>query len=177
MQQSLIPRQPVPNLIIPLIGGGQWNLAEANCRQFFMLVFYRGYHCPICKPYLQELQNLSTEYNKRGITTLVLSSDTQERAQLTKDEWQLHDLELGYGLSIEEGRKWGLFVSTSRGKTSSGVMEPDKFTEPGLFLIRPNRTLYAALIQTMPFARSHFSDLLKAIDFIIAKDYPARGEA
>jgi hypothetical protein len=28
----------------------------------------------------------------------------------------------------------------------------------------------------MPFARPSFGDLLKAIDFVIANDYPARGE-
>jgi hypothetical protein len=28
----------------------------------------------------------------------------------------------------------------------------------------------------MPFARPLFSELLQAIDFAIAKDYPARGE-
>jgi hypothetical protein len=29
----------------------------------------------------------------------------------------------------------------------------------------------------MPFARTNFGELLKALDFIIEKDYPARGEA
>jgi hypothetical protein len=29
----------------------------------------------------------------------------------------------------------------------------------------------------MPFARPLFSELLQAIDFAIAKDYPARGKA
>jgi hypothetical protein len=28
----------------------------------------------------------------------------------------------------------------------------------------------------MPFARPHFDDILTALDFVIAKDYPARGE-
>lgn len=27
------------------------------------------------------------------------------------------------------------------------------------------------------FARPHFPDILAALDFVIAKDYPARGEA
>jgi hypothetical protein len=31
-------------------------------------------------------------------------------------------------------------------------------------------------VQTMPFARPHFDELLAAIDFALAKDYPARGE-
>ncbi len=32
-------------------------------------------------------------------------------------------------------------------------------------------------VNTMPFARTHFSEILGAIDFIIKNDYPARGEA
>ena len=41
---------------------------------------------------------------------------------------------------------------------------------------RPDHTLYFAIVQTMPFVRPHFSELLTALDFVIAKDYPARGE-
>jgi len=43
-------------------------------------------------------------------------------------------------------------------------------------LVRPDRTLYFASVQTMPFARPHFTDILAALDFVIAKNYPARGE-
>ena len=60
--------------------------------------------------------------------------------------------------------------------TSAGVEEPALFSEPGLFLVRPDGILYFASVQTMPFARPHFSDILAALDFVIAKDYPARGE-
>jgi hypothetical protein len=31
-------------------------------------------------------------------------------------------------------------------------------------------------VQTMPFVRPHFSELLAAVDFAIEKNYPARGE-
>ena len=71
----------------------------------------------------------------------------------------------------------GLYVSSSRGKTSLGVEEPEHFSEPGVFLVRPDRTLYWAAVQTMPFARPHFKEMLAGLDFIIKNDYPARGEA
>jgi nitric oxide reductase subunit B len=61
-------------------------------------------------------------------------------------------------------------------KTSIGIEEPALFSEPGVFLVRPDGTLYYGAVQTMPFARPSFQDLLGAIDFAIAKDYPARGE-
>ena len=50
------------------------------------------------------------------------------------------------------------------------------FSDPGVFLVRPDGTLYYGSTQTMPFARPAFQDLLGAIDFAISKDYPARGE-
>ena len=55
----------------------------------------------------------------------------------------------------------------------TGVEEPPLFSELGLFLVRPDRTLYFASVQTMPFARPRFTDILAAIDFVTAKNYPA----
>ncbi len=43
--------------------------------------------------------------------------------------------------------------------------------------LKPDNTLYAASIQSMPFARPNFDDLLKAVDFIVSKSYPPRGTA
>jgi hypothetical protein len=42
--------------------------------------------------------------------------------------------------------------------------------------VRPDGTLYFGTVQTMPFARPAFGDILQAINFVIDKDYPARGE-
>ena len=60
---------------------------------------------------------------------------------------------------------------------SPGTLEPAEFAEPGLFLVRPDGTLYAGSIQTIPFARAHFADVLAAVDFVIKNNYPLRGEA
>ena len=43
---------------------------------------------------------------------------------------------VGYGVSIEKARQWGLYVSTSRGMTSAGIEEPALFAEPGIVLDR-----------------------------------------
>jgi hypothetical protein len=42
--------------------------------------------------------------------------------------------------------------------------------------MRIEPTLYYMSVQTMPFVRPHFSELLGALDFAIDKGYPARGE-
>ena len=177
MSARLMPRQPVPALTVDTLSGQRWTLAPGSSERFNLIVFYRGYHCPICKTYLKELDGLVDEFAKRGVAVFALSSDTPERARLAQEEWGLANLDLGYDLSIEAARSWGLYVSASRGKTSAGIDEPALFSEPGLFLMRPDLTLYWANIQTMPFARPHFREILAGLDFAIAKDYPARGES
>jgi peroxiredoxin len=174
---ALKPRKPVPSLDFDLVGGGRWSLEEDRPGKFTMIVFYRGYHCPQCRRYTTELNGMIGEFDKRGVSTVITSSDTRERAEETKAKWGLPNLKVGYGISIDKAREWGLYISSSRGMTSAGIEEPPLFSEPGLFLVRPDRTLYWASVATMPFARPHFPEIAQAIEFVVAKDYPARGEA
>ncbi|SDB36487.1 Peroxiredoxin [Flavobacteriaceae bacterium MAR_2010_188] len=165
------PREKAPNLEVELVNHTRWILDEQDPENFTMIIFYRGKHCPVCKTYLNELQTKISQFIERGVNIIALSSDTEEVAKKTYEEWDIDDIPVGYGFPIETARKWGLFIS-------NGIKdEPKQFIEPGVFLIRPARTIYAEYIQSIPFARPHFDDLLKGIDFILKKDYPARGEA
>lgn len=172
----LVPRQPVPDLSLALAGGGSWRLSDQKPQNFTMLVVYRGLHCPICKGYLGDLESNLQRFKELGVTVIAASGDDAERALAAEQQWGLHSLPIAYGLPLQEARRWGLYVSSSRGKTSLGVEEPRYFVEPGLFLIRPDRTLYFASVQTTPFARPPIEEVLKAIEFAIVKGYPARGE-
>lgn len=172
----LIPRQPVPALELPLVGGGSWKLSERTPKNFTMVVFYRGLHCPICSRYLGDLNKKAQKFAELGVDVLVASSDDQERAERAKAEWGLDAVDLAYGLDLVTARKWGLYVSTSRGKTSVGIEEPAMFAEPALYLMRPDGTLYFGTVQTMPFARPSFADILAAIQKVLEVNYPARGE-
>ncbi|NJS36616.1 MAG: AhpC/TSA family protein [Brachymonas sp.] len=176
MPQALIPRHPVPALNVPLVGGGRFVLGAAPGEKFDLIVFYRGLHCPLCAKYLLELERLSSDFASRGVKVLAVSSDTEERGAEMAQKVQAKGLAFAYGLSLKSARQWGLYISTSRGKTSIGIDEPALFSEPGVFIVRPDGTLYYGAVQTMPFARPGFQDLLGAIDFANAKDYPARGE-
>ena len=171
------PRQPAPELAFDALGSSRWSLAEQSPQHFTMVVFYRGLHCPVCRRYLTELNGMIGEFDKRGVATVITSTDNEDRAEQAKSQWGLTNLTVGYGVSIDKAREWGLYISTSRGMTSAGVEEPPLFAEPGLFLVKPDRTLYWASISTMPFARPHFPEIAQAIDFAVSKNYPARGEA
>lgn len=117
------------------------------------------------------------DFLERGVATVAISTDDRERAVKAKTEWNLPNLRVGYGLTVEEARAWGLYVSRGLPPKSTGIAEPDLFNEPALFLVRPDRKMYWANVSSMPFARPHFSEVLAAIDFVIAKNYPARGDA
>jgi peroxiredoxin len=173
----LVPRQPVPWLSVRTLAGNRWTLAEKTPQHFTMIVFYRGMHCPVCRRYLTELNNMVEKFSERAIEVIAISSDVEERARQTQSEWGLNKLAIGFELGIGDARQWGLFVSASRGKTSIGIEEPPLFSEPGLFLVRPDNTLYWSNVSTMPFARPHFEDILGGIDFVLKNNYPARGES
>lgn len=173
----LKPRQPVPALEVDTLDGSRWRLSEQKPQNFSMVVFYRGLHCPVCRKYLGELNGLAAEFAKRGVFTLAASTDVRERAEQAKAQWGFANLAVGYGVSIDTARDWGLYISTSRGLTSAGIEEPPLFAEPGLFLVKPDGALYWGSVSTMPFARPHFNEILQGVDFVIAKSYPARGEA
>ena len=174
--QALLPRCPVPALNVSLTTGDRFVLGAAPATHFDMVVFYRGLHCPICAKYLLELERLAPEFAQRGVNLIAVSSDDLERGQLMADKVKASGVKMGYGLSLKTAKEWGLYISAGRGKTSIGMEEPALFSEPGVFLVRPDGTLYYGAVQTMPFARPPFQDLLGAIDFAVAKDYPARGE-
>lgn len=172
----LLPRQTVPEMRVPVVGGPFYDVRDEAPTTFSLIIFYRGLHCPICKTQLKDLEGKLGEFERRGVSVIAISMDDEERALMTNLDWQLPQLRIGYELPLPVAREWGLYVSRSRGKTSLGIEEPDLFSEPALYLVRPDGTLYFGSVQTMPFARPHFADVLGAIDYVQKNNYPARGE-
>ena len=171
----LMPRQKTPELTIETLDHGTFDLSAEKTERGTIICFFRGLHCPICAAYLKELENHSPAFAERGVSTIAVSSDNQDRTRAMAEKVG-GSLRFGYGLPLSQAREWGLYISTGRGKTSIGIEEPALFSEPGLFMVTPEQTLYYGSVQTMPFVRPHFSELVGALDFAIAKNYPARGE-
>ena len=165
------PKQIAPDLQFPLLDGSQWHLVYQKPDNFTLVVFYRGLHCPICKKYLQHLQELLPEFEQRGVNVVAVSMDTEKRARLSRQKWELPNLTLGYGLSDKSAKDWALYLS-------AGVKdgEPSKFSEPGLFLIDNNNQVYYSAINSNPWGRPYLPSFVKAVDYIVQSGYPARGE-
>ncbi|WP_085909184.1 peroxiredoxin-like family protein [Kiloniella majae] len=172
----LMPRQKTPNLSLPTLNDGTFDLSSDGAERYTLVTFYRGLHCPICANYLKELERLTPEFAERGVKTIAISSDGKERTEEMAAKIDAKSLRFAYDLPLSVAREWGLYISTSRGKTSIGIEEPALFSEPGVFLVTPEQTLYYASVQTMPFVRPVFKEMIGALDFVIANDYPGRGE-
>jgi peroxiredoxin len=166
------PREPAPPLQVQLLDGSTWRLRDAKPATFEMIVVYRGLHCPICKTYLGELEAKLPEFSERGVDVIAVSTDSRDRAQRAKTEWGLDKLRLGCELSIANARDWDLFISSA---IREG--EPPEFSEPGLFLIKPDGTLFFASRGSAPWGRPAFDQMLRGIDFAMERKIPARGEA
>lgn len=172
----LLPRQKTPDLEVDTLDHGRFSLSRDASERGTIICFYRGLHCPICANYLKDFEKHVQDFAERGVQCIAISSDDEDRARQMEQKTAAMDLRFGYGLSLAKAREWGLYISTSRGKTSIGIEEPALFSEPGLFMVSPDQSLYYASVQTMPFVRPHFSELVAALDFVIANNYPARGE-
>ena len=177
----LMPRMAVPDLNVPLVGGGRYDIAAERPRLFSMIVFYRGLHCQQCQAYLRELESLLPDFETRGIDCVAISCDGKERGEGAKAEWSLDRLRVGHGLTPRKAREWGLFLTEGRPRPQ-GLSEPPVCCEPALYLVAPDKTLWFSAVQNMAFARPRFADVIEGFEFLFARGYftnkecPARGE-
>lgn len=172
----LLPRKKTPDLNLPMVGGGRFKLSAETNKRGTLVVAFRGLHCPICVGYLKELDRLTPEFAERGVGTIAFSSDGADRASEMAKKVAPANLRMAYDFPTAKARDWNLWLSTGIGVSGAGIEEPDLFIEPGLFMVNADQTLYFASVQTMPFVRPNIADLLKSLDYVISKNYPARGE-
>ncbi|MGR3494630.1 redoxin domain-containing protein [Citreimonas sp.] len=168
----LTPGQPVSALTVSTLDGNRFDTTRDLGKAGALVVFYRGAHCPVCKKQLKEIAGAAEKAEKMGLTLLLVSGDDYRKAKSMAEETGVEPRHLGFDLTMTQARDWGLWISTAR----EGSEEPSLFSEPGIFYVLPDGTLYAAWTQSHPFARPAFDDILSAVQFRLDKDYPARGQ-
>ena len=167
--------KPVPGAEAPTLtvetNEGEWSLIEQKPKNFTAIFFYRGLHCPLCKKQLEELNEKRDRFEEAGANLIAVSMDSAARCRKSRSDWDVNELTIGHSMTEETAREWGLYISEA---IKDG--EPDIFSEPGIFLVKPNGQLYFSAIQSAPFARPEVDAILSMIDFVMEKDYPARGQ-
>lgn len=166
-----IPRQKIPELTVPTLNSGLWSLETSPIKNFMMVVFYRHKNCGVCRSYLSELAANIQAFKALGVDCIAVSTDSFEGAQAMVETLPTSELEVGYDLSFQMAKRWGLYLSSARKDTEPGI-----FSEPGLFLIDREKRLYYASVQSMPFGRTMFKSLLEWLPKVINQSIPARGE-
>jgi peroxiredoxin len=159
---------PMPFVSTPRVGGGELIIGPGDGWQ--MVVVYRGQHCPLCRRYLLELNELLNEYHSSGVRVVVVSGDPREKAekQAAEEGWRFP---VGYDLTIEQMRLLGLYISEPRSST-----ETDRsFAEPALFIVNPRGQLQIVNLSNAPFARPDLRALLDGMRFLLKNNYPIRG--
>ncbi|MEM0908149.1 MAG: redoxin domain-containing protein [Pseudomonadota bacterium] len=169
MSTKPTPGTKAPSLTLPTVGGGTFDLSAQAPGAATMVIFYRGYHCPLCKLYLGKVVEKAAEFAEQGMPIVLASMDGEERAAKAKAEWGLGDLTVAYGLTEANAQEWGLYISSAIKDVEATI-----FCEPGSFWVLPDGTLYLIDISSMPFARPDI-DLLLSRVMAIGAGYPPRG--
>ncbi len=105
----LMPRQKTPNLKLETLDHGSFDLSSDKPELGTVICFYRGLHCPISATYLKELEARVEDFAKRGVKTIAVSPDGEERARAMADKIGAEKLRIGYDLALQEARNWGLY--------------------------------------------------------------------
>ena len=160
-----------PRIEIDALGGGTLTLGvPQGGRDWHMVVIYRGLHCPLCKKYLAQLNEMRGQFHEQGVDVVVASGDPEEKARAMAEEFA-PDLTMGFGLGIAQMQDLGLYISDPR-----SPQETDRpFAEPGLFVVNGAGDIQMLDTSNAPFLRPDLEKVLSGITFIRANDYPIRG--
>lgn len=170
MTNLISPKSEVPNIEVPLVSGGTFNMAIASPENFQIIVAYRGVHCPKCKAQLKAIDPLVADIRADGHDIVAVSMDTEEKAKQAQEEWEINELPIAHSLELLDAKSLGLFISDS-----ISDKEPNIFSEPGIFVVRSDGTLYAEIIQNTPFGRPDMQGLIDGLNYAVKNDYPTRG--
>lgn len=168
---ALFAGQAFPKTNVDRLGGGTLTLGTpATGKDWQMVVVYRGLHCPLCKKYLAQLDEMTPEFHALGVDVVAVSGDPEDKAQAMVDEKELK-LPMGFGLSVAQMAALGLYISDPR-----SPQETDRpFPEPGVFVINEKGNIQILDISNAPFARPDLQSLANGIKFVRSNDYPVRG--
>jgi peroxiredoxin len=170
MTQQAKVGQPFPDGLVKILDDQAIEPGRPDDGRWQLVVVYRGLHCPICKAYLSQIETTKNEFDKINVDIIAISTDPEEKARQFRDDNDL-SFAVGYGLSIDDARGLGLFISDPL--SSAETDQP--FAEPGTYLVRPDGTLQIMDAANAPFSRPDLKMLKSGIEFIQKQDYPPRG--
>ena len=108
------PARKAPSLVLPTVYHGEFNLFNEDPKNFTMVIFIRGLHCPLCINYLKELTTFLPTLNDLGVDYIISSADDKTRATQMLQKVGSTELRFAYNLDIEKAKEWDLYISKGR---------------------------------------------------------------
>lgn len=170
-QGSARPGAPLPDVQLPLVGGGEIALGRQP-EGWQLIVVYRGRHCPRCKTYLAQLNELLPTFAELETEVVAVSADPEERAaaDVVQHGWRF---QVAYGLTPTQMRALGLYISDP-----TGPQETDRqFAEPGVFVINAEGLLHIVGVSNAASCRPDLALLADGIRGARTRGLPIRGRA
>ena len=162
-----------PEITLKNINGDETTLGKPQYgMDWQMVVVYRGRHCPLCVRYLKQIEAIKQKFYDLNIDIIATSGDSEAQAQDMLSKVSVI-FPLTYGLSIEQMKQLGLYISNPR-----SPQETDHpFSEPGLFVVNDKGQVQVVDISNAPFARPELEALVSGLEFIRnpENNYPIRG--
>ena len=126
---TLPDRYGTPVSLVELISPTTGKEAGDSEGQWVLLVFYRGYWCPICNSDLRNLQRNLGQFTDRGVQIVAISSDPPKTTRRYVDKQ-------GYTLTFLSDTRADVIRRYDLLREGEGL-RPDQVARPAQFLIDP----------------------------------------
>lgn len=128
------PRQAVPPLQAPLLGGGgRYDLTRSTPDRFSLIVVYRGRHCPACCAFLASLARQRHEFARRGVQVIAISADSLERATHTREKCGWRSCQSAMACPPRPAATGACTSRPRRQVLHAPIEDPPIFAKPGLY--------------------------------------------
>ena len=112
MTNQMMPGEKTPSLVLNTLDNQEWSLEKNLNNNMTMIVFYRGLHCPICSDFLKLIETQLEDYKKANTNVIVVSMDSKEKAEKTKESWGLSNLNIAF--LVKKKQENGIYIFLSQ---------------------------------------------------------------
>ncbi len=158
--------------VISLIPSDNANLSKTKQNVWYMVVVYRGQHCPVCVKYLNLLQEKRQDFENIGVGIVSVSADSVAQLNRFLNE-DIPDVTFPVFARLKQNvmLDLGLYLSAPTSPKETDHI----FSEPATFVINANREVQIVEIGNAPFIRPNLDILLGGLKYTRENDYPIRG--
>ncbi|MGE0652544.1 MAG: peroxiredoxin family protein [Alphaproteobacteria bacterium] len=145
----------LPNVTLAMADGSTRRLPGDLTSRFCVILFYRGYWCPISRRQLDAFQSFAPKLGSLGATILAASADPYEKAQ---EVAATLSFPVAHGVSREVADAIGAWWDADRG-----------IVQPAEFVIGPDRTIRSATYSTGAIGRIDPADVVSLVQLLAAR--------